>query len=394
MTGGPASRPHLRLHATVVFVRDLDASIAFYRDVLGFGIVTNRDVAREHPWVAAVPPDGTAVLSLVRPADAEGAALIGQDTRHVFITDDVETIAAAWERAGVRVHHPPVRAEWGGTFTRFDDVDGNTFLVASVDPMTRQLEAERAAAEARAEADRRLAHERAIARDVQARLFPQKRPNASSLEVAGTCLQARHVGGDYYDYLPIGSGQIGLLVGDIAGKGMAAALLMAHLQASVRSEAADAALDPGAMLDAVHARFLAATPGNAYATLFFAAYDPPTRRLRYANCGHPPALLLREERVHLLAATCPVLGLVDPWEAVLEEQLLVPGDLLVIYSDGVTEAVNTEGDEYGLERLTSCVQRHADADADRVLTAIVDAVRAFGVAEYADDITVVVARVA
>lgn len=388
-----STRPHLRLHAATVFVRDLDASVCYYRDVLGFGVVTNRHLEPSHPWVALVPPDGTAVLSLVRGDTPETAALVGQDTRCVFVTDDVEGVYATWRAAGARLQEPPVRAEWGGVFTRLEDPDGNTFLVVSVDPMTRQLERERAEAAARAEAERRAAHERAIARDVQARLFPQTRPSVATLDVAGACLQARQVGGDYYDYLTLGPDHVGVLVGDIAGKGMPAALLMAHLQASVRSQAAAAAGDLAGMLDAVHARFVASTPSHAYATLFFGAFDTTTRVLRYANCGHPPALLRRGDTVRRLGATAPVLGLIDPWHSVVETCVLAPGDVLVLYSDGVTEATDAAGEEYGHERLARCLRAHADDGAEVLLGAIVDEVRSFGVAEHADDITVVVAHV-
>ncbi|HTV00310.1 MAG TPA: SpoIIE family protein phosphatase [Luteitalea sp.] len=391
MTSVP--RPHLHLHATSVFVRDLDRSLAFFVGSLGFGCITNRDTQPKQPWVAVIPPDGTALLSLVQPSTDEEARKVGQSTPIVFITDDIQAQYEAWAAAGVPFLHAPQLAEWGGVFTYFHDVDGNRFLLASVDPMTRQLHAERLAIAQRAEAERRAAHERTIARDVQARLFPQSPPASSALTMAGACLQARDVGGDYFDYLSLGDGRLGLIVADIAGKGMPAALLMAHLQASVRSLAVSAAQDPLQFLGAVHARFWEATPPQAYATLFFAEFDERTKRIRYANCGHPPGLLWRDGRCQRLASTSTVLGLFESWSGQLEERQLQPGDLLVVHSDGVGDALDAQGEEYGDLRLEACVARHLGDDVDTLVQAVIGDVRAFGVETQTDDITVLAARV-
>jgi len=245
----------------------------------------------------------------------------------------------------------------------------------------------------RMEAERRAAQEIEIARQVQARLFPQKRPPLKTLEYAGGCLQARQVGGDYYDFLDLGPGRLGLVLADIAGKGISGALLMANLQANLRSQYAVALDDLPRLLQSVNRLFYENTADNSYATLFFGDYDDRTRRLRYANCGHLPPLLLRADgSVARLEATSTVLGLFETWSCSVEETFLAAGDSLVLYTDGVTEAARADGEEFGEERLIQTVCAHRSLPVADLLTAIVSAVREFSGPEQADDITLVVAK--
>ena len=168
----------------------------------------------------------------------------------------------------------------------------------------------------------------------------------------GVCVQARQVGGDYYDFLNLGQDRLGLVVGDIAGKGIAAALLMANLQANLRSQCAIALEHPQRFLESVNRLFFENTIESAYATLFFAEYDCRERRLRYANCGHLPGLILRsDDTLDRLASTCTVLGLFEDWKCGIGESTLLPGDTLVLYTDGVTEAFNDRGEEFGQQNL-------------------------------------------
>jgi serine phosphatase RsbU (regulator of sigma subunit) len=243
------------------------------------------------------------------------------------------------------------------------------------------------------EAERRAAQEIDIARQVQARLFPQKHPPLKTLEYAGGCTQARQVGGDYYDFLDLGPGRLGLVLADIAGKGISGALLMANLQANLRSQYAVALEDLPRLLQSVNRLFYENTADNSYATLFFADYDDRTWRLQYANCGHLPALLLRAGgSVARLEATSTVLGLFESWSCSVEETFLAPGDSLVLYTDGVTEAEGADGEEFGEARLIHTVCAHRSLPVADQLTAIVDAVRQFSGPDQADDITLVVAK--
>jgi len=149
----------------------------------------------------------------------------------------------------------------------------------------------------RLEAERHAAQEMDIARQVQSKLLPQKMPPLATLEYAGDCLQARAVGGDYYDFLDLGPGRVGFVLADIAGKGISAALLMANLQANLRSQYATALDNLPQLLQSVNRLFYESTEPNNYATLFFATYDDATRRLTYVNCGHNPPVLLRRDGV-------------------------------------------------------------------------------------------------
>src|SRR6202023_3849622 len=176
-------------------------------------------------------------------------------------------------------------------------------------------EADRGSRTEKLEAERRAAQELEIAKQVQARLFPQMLPLVETLEYAGACIQARQVGGDYHDFLDLGRGRFGLVIADISGKGIAAALLMANLQANLRSQCAIALDEPERLLCSVNQLFCDNTPDGSFATLFFAEYDDTASRLRYANCGHLPALLLHtDDTVEHLGATATVLGLFKDWD--------------------------------------------------------------------------------
>ena len=386
--------PYLRLLCINLFVRDLEKSLRFFVDQLGFGVVVDEHYESGGRWLAVAPPDGSTVLALVRPRrNSEDYKLIGRSRHAVLVTEDVMTKFQEWQQRGVRFHHPPQTTLWGGIFTRFDDVDGNSFALVGRDDFVREIEAQRRAAAQKLEAERRVAQELDIAKRVQARLFPQCLPPLRTLDYDGVCIQAREVGGDYYDFLDFGRTRLGLVVGDTSGKGIGAALLMANLQANLRGQSAIAMNRPEQFLRSVNQLFYANTTDSAYATLFFAAYDDRTRRLRYANCGHQPALLLRRDgTLERLDSTCTVLGLFQEWECGVQETRLSPGDILVIYTDGISEAFNDAEEDYGEHRLAEVLQRNRDRRPQEILAAIVDDVRRFSPQEQRDDITLIVAK--
>jgi phosphoserine phosphatase RsbU/P len=245
----------------------------------------------------------------------------------------------------------------------------------------------------RIETDRRAAQELQIAAEVQRRLLPTKAVSMATIEFTGHCVQARAVGGDYYDFLDFGQGRLGLVLGDVSGKGLYAALLMAHLQATLRSLSARlAAEDLTQLLEGVNHGFWESTAGNHFATLFFGHYEDASRRLRYANCGHSPPILLRAGgTVERLAVTAGAVGLYEGWICSVRDVTLERGDLLVIFSDGVTEATSDSGAEFGEERLLEILTSQRARPLDEILGRLVDDVRAFG-AEPHDDLTVVLVR--
>jgi len=409
--GDCAQRPFVGIHAIDVFVRDQDASVRFYVDQLGFNLAFDAKLQTGERWVAVSPPDGTAVLALVAPPpDSWQQALIGRSTGIVFVTEDVLAKYEEWRKRGVRFSftprlrrvqfgraaegpHPAEPPVWGGVFTRFKDLDGNSFALVGFDEVNREIEAQRRLAAEKLEAERRATQELAIAKQVQARLFPQNLPPLETLEYAGACMQARQVGGDYHDFLDLGRGRMALVIADISGKGMAAALLMANLQANLRSQCAIALDEPERLLCSVNRLFYENTDDSAYATMFFAEYDDRTRRLRYANCGHLPVLVLRRGgALERLESTCTVLGLFREWDCSIAEQQLCPGDALVLYTDGVTESFNNEEEEYGERRLVEALARHRESAPRDMIASIVSEVQQFARREQHDDITLIVAR--
>jgi serine phosphatase RsbU (regulator of sigma subunit)/predicted enzyme related to lactoylglutathione lyase len=386
--------PYLRIFKSTVFVRDHDRSLQFYVDKLGFTVVADTRFEFAGRWVAVAPPDGSAILALVAPKrGSENYKHIGRHTQIAFVSEDINATFEQWSSRGVRFHHPPQKSLFGGASATFSDADGNTFELLASDGVNREIEAQRQAVAEKLEAERRLRQELEIAKQVQARLFPQTLPALKSLDYAGICIQARHVGGDYYDFLALGRERLGLLVGDISGKGIAAALLMANLQANLRSQFALAREQPQLLLQSVNRLFYENTADSAYATFFFADYDERAQRVRYANCGHLPALLLRGngalERLH---STGTVLGLFKDWESPAAECPLYPGDTLALYTDGVTESCNAAGEEFGEERLVETLQQRRELPAHKLLASVVEEIQKFSPHEQHDDITLIVAK--
>lgn len=245
----------------------------------------------------------------------------------------------------------------------------------------------------RLDAERAAGRELEIARQVQGRLFPQKRPGLRTLDYAGACVQASRVGGDYYDFLDFGPGRVGLVLADIAGKGISGALLMANLQANLRSQYALALNDLPRLLQSVNRLFYENTEENRFATLFFGDYRDDTRLLRYANCGHFPPLLLRATgAVEALTSTATVLGLFEEWSTPVVDVVLERDDVLIIYTDGVIEAVNSDDEQFGTGRLVDVVRMHRQRSATDVIDAIQTAVQQFAGGAPTDDLTLVVAR--
>jgi len=183
------------------------------------------------------------------------------------------------------------------------------------------------------------------------------------------------------------------VLGDIAGKGIAGALLMANLQANLRSQCAIAWDEPQRLLRSVNELFYDNTADNTYATLFFGEYDDRAQRLRYANCGHLSALLLRGDNTLVrLDSTCTVLGLFKEWDCSIGECHLGCGDVLALYTDGITESFNAAGEEFGEQRLIDALQRHCELSSRDLVAAIAEEVQRFGHGEQYDDITLIAAK--
>ncbi|HEY1808216.1 MAG TPA: SpoIIE family protein phosphatase [Acidobacteriaceae bacterium] len=268
----------------------------------------------------------------------------------------------------------------------------------------------------------RLQNELAIAQEVQANLFPRGRIALPMLELHGVCLPARTVSGDYYDFLLFGETGLGMALGDISGKGISAALLMATLHSAVRAyrfageelvtegaaamanprtrrvgeqevECAELFENPAKILSLLNRHLYRSTQPEKYATLFLAHYDGLTRRLVYANGGHLPPLLLRaNDTITRLERGGSVVGLLDElsWDQGTEH--LGPDDILIAYSDGVTEPENDFG-EFGESRLLEVVRRHRHLSLEAISEQVIQTLRTWiGAQEQPDDVTLVLAR--
>jgi sigma-B regulation protein RsbU (phosphoserine phosphatase) len=242
----------------------------------------------------------------------------------------------------------------------------------------------------------RLNRELEIAREVQEHLFPQRLPPVRGLDYCGHCRPAREVGGDYYDFLALPGGRLGIAIGDVSGKGVGAALMMASLEASLRA-LASVVDDPAELMDRVNTLVYQASSADRYATLFYAQYDPANRRLTYVNAGHNPPVVLRNCggscQVLRLETGGPVIGLLrHPYERGLFS--LEAGDLVVLFTDGVSESMNVRYEEWGEERFIEFAKTCYGLPVLEGMRRILAAAQAFAAgASQHDDMTLVMLRV-
>jgi sigma-B regulation protein RsbU (phosphoserine phosphatase) len=240
-----------------------------------------------------------------------------------------------------------------------------------------------------------LLHDVELAAQVQRLFLPVGKPAIAGLEIAGMMRPARGVSGDYYDYIPINEHTIQFVIADVAGKGVPAALLMSATAATMQLEAnhdRNLLEMVGRLNTGIHS---VSDDGERYVTLLVAELDAQKRKLRYVNCGHNPALLFRAETgtVTRLNSSCAPIGISPENPCQLASADLTVGDVLVFYTDGVTEAENQSGEELGTERLSALVQRGSSSSAEALMTDIFDNVASFcsGVG-FNDDVTVLVVK--
>jgi phosphoserine phosphatase RsbU/P len=241
----------------------------------------------------------------------------------------------------------------------------------------------------------RLNREVEIAREVQERLFPQTLPPIAGLDYAGHCRPALGVGGDYYDFLALPQGRLGVAIGDVSGKGIAAALMMASLQASLRGEVTRAPENLAAAISNINRLVYEASSANRYATFFYGQYDPSTRQFHYVNAGHNPPMLFRCEEnkwsVTRLDVGGTVVGLLPSFPYQQGSVSVCDGDILLAYTDGISEAMNAADEEWGEDRLMRTVEGCEGLTARQILQRVFDAADAFvGGAKQHDDMTLVV----
>lgn len=242
----------------------------------------------------------------------------------------------------------------------------------------------------------RLNRELEIAQEVQAHFFPQRLPSVPGLDYCGRCRPAREVGGDYYDFLELPNGRFGIAIGDVSGKGIGAALMMASLEASLRAQAS-VGHDLPELMKRVNSLVYEASSANRYATLFYTEYDPLTSELLYVNAGHNPPVILRKSagacRVFRCETGGPVIGLL-PHCYEQGSFSLEPGDLVVLFTDGVSESMNARNEEWGEDRFIEFAKTCHGLSALEAMSRILAEAEAFaaGACQH-DDMTLVLLRI-
>jgi serine phosphatase RsbU (regulator of sigma subunit) len=359
-------------------------------------LVDDEDPARERM---------KALLARIEEVEVVGEAGNGDDALHgialarpdlVFL--DIEMPGKSGIEVAARLEPPRPRVVYCTAYDRYAlkafELNALDYLVKPVSrPRLRQtVERMREAFSERAE----LLTEMRSAEATQVRLLPRNPPPLESLDYAALCRPALAVGGDYYDFLPLGDGRLGVVLADVAGKGVPAAILMAGLQGRLQSQASLFGDRLEDLLETLNRSLVPATEPGRFITLFYSLYDDARRLLRYVNAGHNPPFLLRSaggRTPEWLDSGGMVLGVLPENRYAGGEVAIGPGDVLVIYSDGLTEAMNPEGSEFGVERLVDCVRRAGDLGARELAAGIMEELNGFrrGTSLH-DDLTLLVAK--
>ncbi len=234
--------------------------------------------------------------------------------------------------------------------------------------------------------------ELSFARQVQQALLPRQLPSSYGLDFSAVCIPARGISGDYYDVLPLSDGRLVFAIADISGKGISAAILMANLQALLRATTPITQL-PSEVCSRLNKHLHQVTDASKFATFFYAEWHQKERCLRYVNAGHNPPILLNSRTTQSLDHGGIPLGIMPDSKYETGERILRPGDLLVLYSDGITEAGLSNGEEFGEKRLIALLTSLRDKPLQEIQSSILQAVRAWSGKEPEDDVTLVVVRV-
>jgi len=242
----------------------------------------------------------------------------------------------------------------------------------------------------------RLEGELSIAREVQNQLFPQRVPSVPGVEIEAICKAARTVSGDYYDFIELSPTRIAIAIADISGKGISAALLMASLQAALRSQLlapGSETLSTAELVGRLNVHLTRNTADDRFATFFIGVYDSETRLLRYTNAGHLPAFCLCGDHAVYLDKGGMVLGVFEDYEFVQGVETVPPNAVLIGYSDGLVEPENVYGEEFGITRLRDAALQLNGSPPRTIALGMMQAVEDWaGTPEQADDMTVIVAR--
>jgi phosphoserine phosphatase RsbU/P len=299
----------------------------------------------------------------------------------------------------VRAHDPSlpivVMTGWGSVDTAVEAMrlGAKSFVQKPWEDVTLLEIVQREIEDARAGKRRDAKQQREFedARLIQRGLLPAAMPQAAGVQLASSWQPANGVGGDCFDALTFAGGGVGLTIADVAGKGVPAALLMSNLQAAVRAFAQEGTA-PGSVCTSVNRLLCRNMASGRFVTFCYVRIDTAARRLTYANAGHNPPLLIRGDgSVGLLGPTGTVLGVFAESAYEQGDFAIAAGDRLILYTDGITEGRNPDGDEFGEERLAATATSHRGLPAEEMLAAMLREVEAFNAGKYEDDATLIVA---
>ena len=290
------------------------------------------------------------------------------------------------ERALIKIDKSNIRLQLALNATEFI-MRGKKFTLVSLQNIQSELERER------------MAKELEIAHQVQMSLLPKGSPIIPGYDIAGSCIPAEEVGGDYYDYIHLDNGNLGIAVGDVSGKGMPAAIYMTLTKGVIQSQS-DEMFSPKEVLTKINSLIYQSIERKSFVSMFYSILDPNNRKLICSRAGHNPAILFRngENGCKLIEPSGIALGLEsgDVFSDVIHEEEigLERGDLLVLHTDGFTEAMNENQDEYGEERLVDIIRKNKDKDSMALIEAVSQDVRQFTETyPQHDDMTMVSVRV-
>ena len=313
-------------------------------------------------------------LLLIGAAFAIILPLASRLTRHLSaLNAGVQRLAAGDRAARVQVNTGDEVGELAHSFNRMaSELEAHDRLLVKQERLARELE---------------------LCRQIQNEMLPHGPLKLGLAEIAGVSIPAREVGGDFFNYFPLADGRIAVLVGDVSGKGVGAALLMANIQATLRARL-QLESDLAQLADSVDRDTAANTPPEVYITLFVGLLDPPRRELHYVNAGHNPQFLLRADGgIERLDSTGLPIGLLPGRGFEARTIAVEPGDLLFLYTDGAVEAPNENGEFFDADRLQQALVAASAEGIDEVLVSVERAVRAFrGEADPADDATMLALR--
>lgn len=230
------------------------------------------------------------------------------------------------------------------------------------------------------------------AREIQQSLLPKQIPQVAGFEIAGAWEPAQAVGGDYFDVIRLGDTRLAICIADVVGKGVSAALLMANVQASVRAFAADSS-SPATLCSRVNSVLRSSISTGKFVTLFYGVLDAATRTFHYTNAGHLPPILIRANgAAEALPDGGAVLGVFPSWTYEVSSVQFAPGDRLLLFTDGITEAGLPGGEEFGEEHLVDCAQQYAIESASELKSSLLAEVKRFCASQLRDDATLIVVR--